>query len=164
MRITTTGHRPKYWESIKGEKSGFFHQLDWYINFKGHDHSELVFLHGCALGVDTWFGEYAMKNNIALELHPPFPVDVQIEKAKMDKKDIVEFRKQLEYATDIFVTNQNFSMYGYQKRNMALVDNSDVVLGWYRVAKSGSGNCINYAKFRGVPNYNLRTMVFRRAQ
>ena len=155
MRVAVTGHRPRYWTNPVDEKKQLFKQLDLYFKIyppKG----DLVFLHGCALGVDMWFGEYAMENKIDLVLYSPFPVEVQVDEAVMGYGEIKTFRKQLNYAESVHVVSQTVYSQAYQKRNMVLVDNSDLVLGWYKVSRSGSGNCIRYANKVGTLNLNLR--------
>lgn len=146
MRIAITGHRK--WPSPSVEKARFFKALDTFLfHLEKFEIKRkcVIFIHGCALGIDTWFGTYAVDNNMELELYLPFNRRMQIMKGKFKAYDIKELHRQIEHARKVVVVNKRFSYWGYQKRNMALVDNSDLLCTYFARSRSGSGNALRYA-------------------
>jgi uncharacterized phage-like protein YoqJ len=128
----------------------------YHLKQVGVKSSRVVFLQGCALGVDTWFGEYALLNDIELHLYLPFRYEVQVVRGNFDDDDRDNLQRQMKHATKVVVVNKKFSYWGYQKRNIALVDNSHILFSWYTRQRSGSGNCVRYAWEQGRWHVDLR--------
>ena len=143
--ICITGHR--FWKNPKEEKRKLFSSLDILMS---RLNKKATFLSGCAYGVDTWFGEYARINGIDLHLYFPFTRIIQIVKSKHDTQFYKELNKQFKVAKKVVYVSLTFYNYGYQKRNIALVDNSDLLLTYYTRQRSGSGNCYKYALLEGL--------------
>lgn len=137
-----TGHRR--WKNPKEERTRLFRNL--LTNLVLMPKESTTLLHGCAPGVDLWAGEFAVENELNLELYLPFPRDFQVKKSKFSLKEIESLDMQIAYASKIVVVNETFFTCGYQKRNIALVNNCDFLYTYYTRSRSGSGNCVRYAK------------------
>jgi hypothetical protein len=154
LKIAITGHR--YWKNPEKERKLLwrsFKILTAYLDYNGFRNIEL--LHGCAEGVDLWFGEYALREQYKYRLYLPFPLDVQLDKSGMSHSSKNSLIRQRISATDTVVVNPTFSTYGYQKRNMVLVQNCNILCTYYTRKRSGSHNCVMYAKKVGIPIINL---------
>jgi hypothetical protein len=161
--ISVTGHR--HWTNRMLEKREMFRSIDLFLRALDlHDINtdNLVFKHGCAVGVDLWFGHYAVTHNIPFELFLPFPYETQIKKGKFNTGQELMLDYQMRKAQAVHVVNKKYHTYGYQKRNKALVDNCQVLLTYFTRQRSGSGNAARYAvetgrwivdlyQFRGAP-------------
>lgn len=155
LRLTVTGHR--FWSDSKKEKKKMFEGLDLLLPLLPSN-TDLTFLHGCAYGVDTWLGEFARLRGINFELYFPFNRIMQIARSKYDIDFFKEINAQYEIAKKVVYVNKTFSTYGYQRRNIALVDNADILCTYYTKQRSGSGNCFRYAVSKGLTTVNLRLL------
>lgn len=151
LRITITGHR--FWKNEENEKENLFSSLKILMNYIS---TPVTFIHGCAYGVDTWFGTFARLHNINFHMYFPFTRIIQIARSKYDLAFFGELNKQYDVAEKTVYVSRKFFTYGYQKRNMVMVDNVDLLLTYYTRNRSGSGNCYRYALSKGVPTLNLR--------
>lgn len=159
IRVAITGHR--FWSNMKKERIRLFDNSDFFISLMlrfGYRKSEIILLNGCATGVDLWFGSYAMARGLRLELYLPFKRTTQIVKGKMNLQQRTSLNKQYKYAEKVVVVNETYHTVGYQKRNIALVDNSQILLSYYTRTRSGSGNCVRYAMRRDRKIINLRDL------
>lgn len=157
ISIAVTGHRN--WNNPEFHKAALFKSLNSLIqNLRsiGISKESITLIHGCARGIDLWFGTYARTNSIPYELYLPFPLDIQISKGKFSEEEEKELTEQIKSCKAIHVVNKRFSTYGYQKRNIALVDNCHLLTSYYVRSRSGSSNCVKYAKQVGRPVLNLR--------
>lgn len=151
MIIGITGHR--FWKDPEAEKKSLFDDLDLLIpQLK----TKPGFAHGCAAGVDIWFGEYARINKFPLHLYPPFPIDIQVGKWSGTPEDEVELQAQLKIAKTVTIANEKFSLRGYGTRNRLLVDSCTVMLGYYVRERSGSGHASRYCAEIKRPFANIR--------
>ena len=158
--ISVTGHR--FWKNPVEERIGLAHGIATFVNLLRWTfvkETEPVLIHGCATGVDLWFGEIAMEMGLPLELYLPFPRVTQIVKGKMSPRQADSLNQQIEYADKTVIVNQTFHYHGYEKRNWALVNRCDVLGCYYKRARSGSGNAIRYAEKKGKPVVDLRRIV-----
>lgn len=149
FRVAVTGHR--HWKKPSLEKLHLFESLDIFLTLlPKYDilPAQLVFLHGCALGVDMWFGHYARIHDINFELFLPFNRETQIERGNFNSNQINELDKQIAEARNVVVVNKKYFTYGYQERNKVLVDSSDMLTTYYTRSRSGSGNAKRYAEKR----------------
>lgn len=159
IRVAITGHR--FWPNMKKERIRLFDNMDFFISLMlkfGYKKKDIVLLSGCATGIDLWYGSYAMARGLRLELYLPFKRTTQIVKGKMDLQQRTSLNKQYRYAEKVVVVNDRFFTYGYQKRNMALVNNSQILLSYYTRTRSGSGNCVRYAMSKNRKIINLRNL------
>jgi uncharacterized phage-like protein YoqJ len=150
LRIAVTGHRR--FDKSKSHEEWRLQFLDSVARFvetmeySGVEKDRLVFLSGCALGVDLWFATYAYVDGINYELYLPFKRTVQVAKSRFSILQIDHLNTLIDNASKVVVVNRKFYPYGYQVRNKALVDNSHMLLKFYQRERSGSGNCERYAR------------------
>lgn len=161
MRIAITGHR--YWKNDIKVRKHFEDRLDFslFIITKFVKRKDLIILHGAAEGIDLLFGEFALKYNLTTEIHLPFPQEIQLLRSKMPLEYREMLNTQCKKASNVIIINKTFSTYGYQKRNMSLVDNADLLFTYYTRNRSGSGNCKRYAEDQKLPIWDLRKGNFR---
>lgn len=159
LRFGITGHRQKKWDHPNIERERLFTALDSCTVVcyqEGLLEENLTLEHGGATGADLWFGEFAVQYGLALKLFLPFKRPIQIVKAEMDTQQRKSLNDQCFYANEVVVVNKEFSTEGYRRRNIALVDDIDVLFTWYKYPKSGSGHAVKYAKSIGRPVIHLR--------
>lgn len=149
--VTITGHR--FWSNPEEEKLRLFNSLEALLTCLP---KEVTFIGGCAYGVDTWFLEFARTHNIDIHMYFPFTRIIQIKRSKYDINFFKELNRQYELAKKVVYVNKTFHTYGYQRRNLALVDNADILCTYFSRKRSGSGNCYRYALFKEIPILDLR--------
>ena len=156
MRICVTGHRPnklwgydisnREWTALKDE----FKRL-----LIARKCAEAIT--GMALGVDTVFALAVLElkdTGYDIKLHCALPCQNQERFwAPEAKKQYHEILEKADKVT--MVTDAPYSAYLMQKRNQFMVDNSDTVLAVWDGSKSGTGNCVEYAKKKNVPVFVL---------
>lgn len=158
--ISITGHRS--WKNHALERENLFHgtsRLVDLLNMTFGGPTEIVLIHGCATGVDLWFGEHAMTLGLKLELYLPFPRITQIVKGKMTPRQAQSLNRQIQYADKVVVVNSKFFYHGYERRNWALVDRCHILGTYYTRSRSGSGNCHRRALKKKKPVVDLRTIM-----
>ncbi|MHC4644009.1 MAG: hypothetical protein ACYTBJ_00810 [Planctomycetota bacterium] len=158
--ISVTGHRA--WKNRAEERETLFHataKLVQMLNATFTRPTQIVLIHGCATGVDLWFGEHAMTLAMNLELYLPFPRITQIVKGKMSPRQADSLNRQIEYADKVVVVNKQFHYHGYEKRNWALVNRCNLLATYFTRSRSGSGNAQRYAIKKKVPVVDLRRIV-----
>jgi uncharacterized phage-like protein YoqJ len=147
--IAFTGHRPKDLGGLRYQ--AFADALDVLI----HGRTDIQFVVGGALGVDTWAAEYAMSRGISFTLITPFTISTmarfwsEIQTARLVSSAV--------HATNHIIINDGaYDVRSYDLRNHAMVDLADVVFAVY-TGKRGGGtyNCIKYALAQGKPVYNM---------
>lgn len=161
FRIAVTGHRKmstnekkhkEYMNKLRIGTDVLIHILVKHLNV---DRSSIRFLHGVASGVDITFGDQGLRLGIPVHLYFPFPYEVQKEKAKWRRRERLWVAEQIVECEKIVEVCDKFYTYGYQKRNMALVDNCDLLALCFTRDKSGSGNCYRYARKQNVLTVDL---------
>ena len=135
--IAFTGHRPK---DLMGKR---------YLDFRDaliaivKDRTDLHFVVGGALGVDTWAAEFAIAHGIPFTLVLPFRPEV-----------MGKYWTQLQ--RHIIHDEPSYDVRAYQLRNEFMVNAADIVLAvWTGKKDGGTANCIRYALQVGKPAYNL---------
>jgi hypothetical protein len=157
INIAITGHRN--WSNAALEEQRLWLALDEFIrslSLVDIEPKHIKMLHGCARGVDLWFGNYAVDNRIAVDLYLPFKRTMQISRGQFSPGNIVDLNIQYAAAEKVVVVNKKFSFYGYQIRNKVLVDNCDILLYDFTRSRSGSGNALRYAEKMGKRTLDLR--------
>lgn len=147
-----TGHRPNklYGYDLRAEK---YMQLRMLFTAALEKFGASELWTGMALGADqaAALAVLDMKNrglDIQLNAAVPFPGQesrwteeskqlYQAILSKCDKKTIV--------------TNGPYSPKAMQDRNIYMVDRADYIIAIYDGSSGGTGNCVSYAKSRGVP-------------
>ena len=179
ITISFTGHRPNklygYNYTNGGNKKIM---LSMYKKLKEltENHDEIHFIEGGALGIDQMGfivcnklkKDYPNKN-ISIEVTVPF--ESQDNNWINSSKQL--YRNQLRLADKVTQvdTLDDYMINGYtvgkyypakmQKRNMYMVDNSDIVLSVWDGSNGGTGNCVSYAMNRGKKIINLNPKTFK---
>lgn len=99
---------------------------------------------GMAVGVDTWAAEMCIELGIPFVAMIPFVGQESIwpDQAKAKYRELLSKASRI-----VTVSAGGFSAWKMQKRNMALVDSCDVLIGVYDGRGSGGTfNCLEYAK------------------
>jgi uncharacterized phage-like protein YoqJ len=98
---------------------------------------------GMALGADLFAASIANKLQIPFIAAIPF-ADQEACWKDSDKKI---YHKLIDKASEVLIISEGgFANYKYQIRNQYIVDNSDKLLAIWNGTKSGTGNCVEYAK------------------
>lgn len=146
MKIAVTGHRPnKLW--------GYNYYTEHYIKLGKVlkqlliDNKATVAISGMALGVDQIFAMVAIKNKIPLHAYTPCPN--QDKQWNSDSK--ILHRSLLDKAETVYVVSEEYSIEAMQKRNIAMVDNCDLLIAVWDGTAGGTANCVSYAKMVGKP-------------
>lgn len=147
MRICVTGHRPgklygydlsdSRWERLKKVLKKILIEKEC---------TEAIT--GMALGVDTIFAlaVLELKNEgYDIKLHCAIPCRNQ--EARWSKKDQKLYNIILKRADSVrIVSNTGYNLSVMQKRNEYMVNSSDGVIAVWDGSKSGTANCVRYAK------------------
>lgn len=147
MRICVTGHRPgklygydlsdSRWERLRSVLKKILIEKEC---------KEAIT--GMALGVDTIFAlaVLELKNEgYDIKLHCAIPCKNQ--EARWFKKDQRLYNNILKRADSVrIVSNTGYNLSAMQKRNEYMVNSSDGVIAVWDGSKSGTANCVRYAK------------------
>lgn len=147
MKMCVTGHRPN-------KLYGYDLTDDRWIALK-EDFKQILIENKCdeaitgmALGVDTIFA-YAVlelkEDGHDIKLHCAVPC--RNFSGKWNFYDRVKYRNIISLADTVkLVSDEEYKPYLMQKRNEYMVDHSDKVIAVWDGSKSGTKNCIDYAK------------------
>lgn len=109
-----------------------------------------TFITGMALGIDQWAAL------VVFELKKKYPHIKLIAAVPCRSQPSVWSKAQQEMYADILrkcdkvvVLSEEYTPSCMQKRNEWMVDHSDFVLAVWDGTKSGTGNCVAYAKMKG---------------
>lgn len=147
MRLCVTGHRPgklygydlsdPRWERLRSVLKKILIEKEC---------KEAIT--GMALGVDTIFAlaVLELKNEgYDIKLHCAIPCKNQ--EARWSKKDQRLYNNILKRADSVrIVSNTGYNLSVMQKRNEYMVNSSDGVIAVWDGSKSGTANCVRYAK------------------
>lgn len=158
MKIAVTGHRPKH----LGNAYDIHHPIniamgrymrDFILTKSKETNEKITLISGGALGVDTIFALVALKlrkeypNKFLLHMHIP----CFHQESKWREADQNRYRYLMEQADLITqVTDGPYNSWCMQKRNESMVNESDLILAISLGIKSGTTNCIDYAKRQNV--------------
>lgn len=178
ITISFTGHRPNklygYNYMSDGNKKIMLSIYNKLKELTG-DYNNVQFIEGGALGIDQMSfivcnklkKDYPNKN-ITIEVAVPF--ESQDNNWIDSSKKL--YRKQLKLADKITYvdTLDDYMIKDYeigkyyptkmQKRNMYMVDNSDVVVSVWDGSNGGTGNCVSYAMNHNKKIINLNPKTF----
>lgn len=147
MKMCVTGHRPN-------KLYGYDLTDDRWIALK-EDFKQILIENKCdeaitgmTLGVDTIFA-YAVlelkEDGHDIKLHCAVPC--RNFSGKWNIYDRVKYRNIISLADTVkLVSDEEYKPYLMQKRNEYMVDHSDKVIAVWDGSKSGTKNCIDYAK------------------
>ena len=156
-----TGHRP---EKILASPEEVKASLKAEIEKAIHD-GYTTFISGGARGVDLWSAGFVLEEKkqhpeLKLVMAIPFPEfernwDNQKTQSQNDRRGSVVwnivYKNIIEQADEVVYISEQYSKECFQKRNMWMVDRSDLVIAVYNGHASGTRNTIEYAKRRNVP-------------
>lgn len=156
--VAFTGHRP--------DKLGGYNEDNPIAKCVKHELSVAIdamigkgyrrFIHGGALGVDTWAGEivsdyalwYGIRTDIKIysDLFRPF----ENQEAKWPKECKIRYLKLMDRCDNVItVCEPGYASWKMQKRNEAMVDASDLVIAVWDGTDGGTANCVRYAQRKG---------------
>lgn len=170
LRISFTGHRPnklggyQWGNKMQKEVSKEIEKNILDIIEKTKE-KEIVFYSGGAIGVDQiafevvdklkeviWF----MDKNVTIKNNMAIPFNDQDRLWRINDKE--RYRSQKKRADSVIYVDieERYKVYGtkegkydvrkMQKRNEYMIDNSDILIAVFDGSKSGTKNCIDYAK------------------
>lgn len=154
MKIAITGHRPHKLGNDYDLTSPLIQwirkQITSIINsynkgeFTQTYTSNLTFITGMALGIDTLFAKIAIENNIPFIAAIPCKghSNMWIEKSKKVYFDIL----QNPLCTTYFVSSDEYNSSCMQNRNIWMVNNCDLLIAVWDGTSGGTANCVKYAK------------------
>ena len=151
MRIMVTGHRPQ--KLSYGDEGKIRAHMNAFLcrAIKKHGAENLIIISGMALGVDTWWFQEAADFGLAIHAYIPF----QGQEAAWKPKQREDYRSYLYWLSVrdekhkiITVCSPGFAAWKMQKRNEAMVDNSDVCVAYWNGTSGGTANCVEYAEPR----------------
>lgn len=155
--ICVTGYRPNklYGYDLSDERytnlKKVFKQF-----LKENNCSEAI--SGMALGVDTVFALSVLElkdEGIDIKLRCAIPC-LNHTSTWYVKEDIDRYNFILHKADYVdLVSNEPYKPYLMQVRNEYMVDKSDIVLSVWNGSKGGTFNCVNYARVKNKPVYNI---------
>jgi uncharacterized phage-like protein YoqJ len=137
MIVAFTGHRPQHLslpqrEFAKTEISRVLRRLQ----------PEAV-ISGMAPGVDIWAVEAALSLGIPFDAYVPFPGQESRWSPEVRKR----YFELLGYARTKRIVSPEFTRTAFQDRNVAMVDDCDVVIAvWNGKRSGGTYNCLKYAR------------------
>lgn len=151
MILAFTGHRP---EKLGGYNPG--NPTELWVRELIRAILELLtpnkIISGMALGVDQWAAEEAIKLGILFVAAVPFD---DFEK-KWPAHSINQFNYLLTQSSEIhYISEPGYAAWKMQRRNEWIVDHSDALVAIWDGSFSGTKNCIDYAKHKKKPIYNL---------
>lgn len=146
MVISVTGHRPNKLFGYDLTNYSYIKMRNYFKKFL-IEYKCTEAITGMALGVDTVFAQAVLdlkQQGYDIKLHCSIPcldhscrwteVSKVMYNSILNKADIVKIVSEVEYNNSVM-----------QKRNIYMVDRSDIVLGVWDGTNGGTANCIKYA-------------------
>ena len=149
MIIAVTGHRPKDLDNDYTYTSALSQQIMKRMRLSIEHYKPSKCITGMALGVDTMWALMVLKCHIPLVCAIPCK-----NQDKMWPKESREIYKQiLTFASEtVYITDKEYTHECMQLRNVWMVENCDLLLGFHKGTPGGTANCIKYAKQIGKRN------------
>lgn len=125
------------------------------------EYQDVTFITGGALGVDTWAFDLVYgikcdpkyrtsKYNIQLHLYLPCVDHYKKWPEHQQRKSILQINHHADYV--VWVSPDRYlGGWQMQKRNEAMVNQSDGVIAVWDRSDGGTANCVKYAKKKDVP-------------
>ena len=145
-KVAFTGHR-----DVDSVAVGYL--LQRYLSRICSRHRSVLGITGGAVGVDMLAAEVCADCGAPYVVILPFPF--RIFTAKWSSSARARLRRVISGAVRTFVVQRNFSMSGYMRRNMVMVNHCDVLLAVWRGTPGGTANTVRYARQVGKPVVNV---------
>lgn len=144
MIISLTGHRPNKLGNDYDLTSPLTLKIKAKLQEIINKHKPERIITGMALGMDTLWALLAIENNI------PFTAAIPClnqesrwpERSKRLYNDIINHR----LCTKKYISSDKYDNECMQRRNIWMVDNSDILVAVWDGSSGGTGNCVEYAK------------------
>lgn len=147
MKICVTGHRPNKLYGYDFSDSRWQQLKEQFKEILRENNCDEA-ITGMALGVDTIFALAVLElreSSYPIKLHCAIPCKNQ-DKFWPEENRIL-YKTILKNADTVkFVSNEEYKPWVMQKRNEYMVDLADKVIAVWDGSKSGTGNCVKYAK------------------
>lgn len=143
-KVAVTGHRP---DKLGGYNATDKHKLiklhmERFLKELQKDFHELTLIGGGALGIDQFWMETGLKLNIPVIAAIPFKG--YDNKWPLESRKI--FEKLLDKCVEVRYICGEYSKRAYQTRNEWMVDNCNLLVGYYDGTSGGTKNCLSYAQ------------------
>lgn len=156
-----TGYRPAkmpFLENLEDSQYKRFENKLIDAIFSLPDEGCKTFYSGVAMGFDIIAAECVIllkkaRPNDGIKLICAIPFEGQA--SKYPPAWLERYKAVLAEADEIVTICKQFSRECYQKRNVYMVDNSDIVITWFDGQSGGTKNTLNYAKKRNLTIVNL---------
>ncbi len=149
MIIAGTGHRPG---KLYGYDQNTFNKLIDLAEAVIEHFNPNKIISGMALGWDLALAKASLNLKIPLIAAIPYPNQPD----QWNKKDKDFYNSILKQADHIEIISSYFGYKFLQQRNEWMVDHSDQLIALYKNGEiGGTFNCIEYAKWKNKPIYNV---------
>lgn len=146
MIVAGTGHRPNKLGGYKVPNDTYIYVFCRYIQIYLMDVKPEAVVSGMALGFDQWLASIAVKLGIPLIAAIPFEGQESI----WNEKDRAIYNRLISKASEVvMVSPGGYSAYKMQVHNEWMVNRCDELLVAYAGGKSGTYNCIEFARSVG---------------
>ena len=104
------------------------------------------FLSGMALGLDTWGAEtvLALRKDWPITLECVLPCQGQAERWRTE--DRKRYEHILQQCNRVILLQKSYTADCFRRRNIYLVDHSDLIIALWNGKPSGTGQTVNYAQ------------------
>jgi len=144
MNIAFTGHRPHKlggYDNETNKRTDILDKIEKYISEEKF--KDITFISGMALGVDQWIAEFAIAHYINFKAYIPFKGQESV----WQKQDQEHYYELLKYAESIkYVCEGGYAAWKLQKRNVAMVNDCDLLIAIWDGSSGGTANCVKYAE------------------
>jgi len=156
LNVAITGHRPTklpggydVWsQGREGLRDRLLHELDRIVEDRVPD--QITLITGMALGVDQDFAMVGQTYDMPVHAYIPGSAEQQCSLWPNRSKDL--YRQILEECAACSFIPANGDHYSrvLQRRNEAMVQDCDLLIGVWDGSSGGTANCLNYARRCGV--------------
>jgi uncharacterized phage-like protein YoqJ len=151
MIICGTGHRPDKlcnWREWDNHQMILVDIAKAWLSW----HTPDVVITGMAIGWDQVLAEACIDVGIEYRAYVPF----KGQESKWPPNAQSVYNSLLDNASEVkYVCEEGYAPWKMQKRNEAMVDDSDLVLALWNGTEGGTGNCIKYAQSKNKRITNL---------
>jgi uncharacterized phage-like protein YoqJ len=148
MKVMITGHRPNKLGGYEPNptQNKICTWLDQVVNSGKSRYPDFEVISGMALGVDQWWAQIAINNQVPLNAYVPF----EGQDSRWPNTSRSKYRKLLEQAADIKIISPNAGSrwsHAMQIRNEAMVNDADICVAvWNGDTHGGTWNCLQYIR------------------